>query len=56
MKAADQAERGDAVARKWLSDNLIGVPVQKQEVSGADGSALEIIVRYADRTDTTVAA
>jgi len=56
LKAADQAERGDAVARKWLSDNLIGMPVQKAEVSGADGNALEIFVRYADRADTTEAA
>lgn len=55
-KAADQAERGDSVARKWLADYLIGTPIQKAEVSGADGSALEIIVRYADKPDTTEAA
>ena len=38
LKAAEQAMRGDAQARKWLSDNLIGLPVQKTEVTGADGS------------------
>ena len=27
-KAADQAKKGDAVARKWLSDYLVGVPEQ----------------------------
>jgi len=27
-KAADQAKRGDAVARKWLSDYIVGVPEQ----------------------------
>ena len=25
-KAADQAERGDAVARKWLADYIVGEP------------------------------
>lgn len=55
-KAADQAERGDSVARKWLADYLIGTPVQKSEVTGAEGGVLEILVRYADRTDTTEAA
>ena len=30
-KARDQARRGDAVARKWLSGYLLGPPVQKQE-------------------------
>ena len=32
-KAADQAKRGDAQARKWLSDYLVGVP--EQPVTGA---------------------
>lgn len=27
-KAVDQAKRGDAVARKWLSDYLVGTPEQ----------------------------
>ena len=27
-KAVDQAKRGDGVARKWLSDFLVGVPAQ----------------------------
>jgi hypothetical protein len=36
-KAADQAERGDAVARKWLSDYLIGTAEQRLDItSGGD--------------------
>lgn len=43
-KAVQQAKRGDAVARKWLSDNLMGVPVQRMEHTGADGENLTITV------------
>lgn len=39
-KAVSQAKRGDAVARKWLSDFLVGVP--EQPISGA----LRIIVDW----------
>lgn len=42
-KAVTQAEKGDATARKWLSDYLIGPPVQKSEITGKDDG--EIIVR-----------
>ncbi len=41
-KARDQALKGDAVARKWLSDYLIGPPVQRQEHTGKDGETLTI--------------
>lgn len=53
-KATDQAMRGDAVARKWLSDYLIGPPIQRSEVTGAEGGALEVIFREVDNgaTDT----
>ena len=47
-KAVEQAKRGDAVARKWLSDYLIGAPVQKLEHTGAEGKELQIIVKYAE--------
>jgi hypothetical protein len=40
-KAVDQAKRGDQQARKWLSDYLIGPPVQRQEVTGADGGPVQ---------------
>ena len=32
QKAVSQAKRGDSVARKWLSDFLVGVP--EQPISG----------------------
>lgn len=48
-KAIEQAKRGDAVARKWLSDNLIGLPVQKNEITGKDGNAIK--VRLTDNND-----
>jgi hypothetical protein len=36
-KAVAQAERGDAVARKWLADYLIGQPVQKLALTDPSG-------------------
>lgn len=48
--AVTDAKAGDAVARKWLTDYLVGLPTQRTEITGADGGALhnEIIIRYAD--------
>jgi hypothetical protein len=43
-KAAQQARRGDAVARKWLADYLIGAPVQRTELTGKDGEKLQAAV------------
>ena len=40
-KAALQAERGDAIARKWLADYLMGAPVQKADLT-SDGEKLSI--------------
>lgn len=55
MKAVDQAKRGDNVARKWLADYLIGPPVERRELTGAEGEPIEFIeiVRYADRDSHT---
>jgi hypothetical protein len=51
-KAVKQAKGGDSVARKWLSDYLIGPPIQRQELTGKDGSAIEVIhVRPGDNDD-----
>jgi len=33
-KAADQARRGDATARKWLADYIVGTPVQNLDIGG----------------------
>lgn len=41
-KAADQAKKGDAVARKWLADYLVGVPVQRNEITGKDGDVIRV--------------
>ena len=41
-KAADQARRGDAVARKWLSDYLVGAVQQRLDVT-TDGESLKSI-------------
>ena len=43
-KAVSQAKKGDAVARKFLADYLIGPPVQRQEIGGPDGGALNITI------------
>ena len=40
-KAVDQARRGNATARKWLSDYVIGPPTQKSEVTGKDGGPIQ---------------
>ena len=41
-KAVVQAKRGDSQARKFLADYLLGLPTQKQEISGNDGERIEI--------------
>ena len=41
-KAVDQAKRGDATARKWLGDYLVGAPTQRHELSGKDGGAIKL--------------
>lgn len=48
-KAAEQAKRGDAVARKWISDYLIGSPIQRMEHGGAEGGPLDIVVTYVNK-------
>ena len=48
-KAIVQAKDGDPVARKWLSDNLVGPPVQRTELTGADGGA--IVLEYMGNVD-----
>lgn len=41
-KAKEQAKRGDSVARKWLSDYLIGPPIQRQEITGEGGGPMVV--------------
>jgi hypothetical protein len=39
-KAVTDAKRGDSVARKFLADYIIGPPVEKKQITGADGDAI----------------
>jgi len=41
-KALAQAKRGDPQARKWLGDYLMGQPVQRHEVAGENGGAIQV--------------
>jgi len=41
-KAVQLAKRGDYQSRKFLADYLLGLPTQKQEISGNDGERIEI--------------
>lgn len=47
-KAVTQAKRGDKDARKWLADRLMGTPVQRQELTGADGQVLTVELVWSD--------
>jgi hypothetical protein len=42
-KAVQQAKRGDAQARKWLADYLMGPPVQRNELAGPNGGSINIL-------------
>jgi len=37
-----RAKAGDSTARQWLSDYLLGKPVQRQEISGPDGGPVTV--------------
>ena len=45
-KAKEQAKRGNAVARKWLGDYLMGPPPQRLEHSGPDGGPVGHTITY----------
>ncbi len=50
-KAVSEAKRGDAVARKWLADYLIGPPVERKEIANPPGEKLLIeIVDVGDQS------
>ena len=51
-RAVLDAKKGDNAARKFLADYLIGPPVERKEMTGADGNALRIEVVYADDGDS----
>lgn len=45
-RAVSDAIKGDSTARKWLADYLIGPPVERKEVTGADSGPLIFEVVY----------
>ena len=53
-KAVDQAKRGNAEARKWLASYVIGMPVQRHELTGKDGEP--IYMKWLDGPDDLPAA
>ena len=40
-KALTQAKRGDSLARQWLTNYIVGPPVQKLQHTGADNGPIE---------------
>ena len=47
-RAVNDAKKGDTSARKWLSDYLIGPPVERKEITGADGDTIFVTIRKDD--------
>jgi len=41
-RAMEDAKKGDKDARKWLSDWLMGKPVERTELSGPEGGPIEM--------------
>ena len=50
-KAVTQAKRGDSRARTWLSDYLLGKPLQRTEVTGQNGGPLSLLMKWEDGDD-----
>jgi len=48
--AVARAKAGDGQARQWISDYLMGKPVQRTEHSGPDGGPI-MIVNWDDEPD-----
>jgi hypothetical protein len=51
-KAAEQAKKGDQAARKWLADYLVGPPVNRTELTGADGGTIRVTYTGEDDAST----
>lgn len=41
-RAMRDAKKGDNVARKFLFDYLVGPPIERKEITGADGEPIKI--------------
>lgn len=42
IRAIQDAKRGDAAARKWCADYLIGPPIERKEITGAGGGPVKL--------------
>ena len=42
LRAANDAERGDSVARKWLGDYIVGAPEQVLKLLGPDNGPIPL--------------
>jgi hypothetical protein len=51
--AVVKAKRGDARARTWLSDYLLGPPVQRTQISGPEQGPIRIKMTWADNDETS---
>lgn len=51
-KAVADAKRGDSVARKWLSDYLVGPPVQRTENTNVEMTWADFLQMGGDDGDT----
>ena len=49
--AVARAKAGDSTARQWLSDYLMGKPVQRSEISGPEGGPI-VVVNWDDGGNT----
>ena len=36
---------------KWITERLDGLPVAKQEISGADGEPVKLVIEYVDKAE-----
>jgi hypothetical protein len=48
-RAYQDAKKGDAAARKWIADYLIGPPIERKEITGDEGGPLVLKVVYEDK-------
>lgn len=46
ISAVTHAKAGDSRAREWLSNYILGKPIERHELTGADGERLKIEVEY----------
>lgn len=49
--ALRQAQKGDDRARKWITDYLLGAPIQRTQHTGQDGGSLEVVLKWFDENN-----